>query len=226
MKRLIILLAAVLAASACAKAPEDVKPSEVQSSVSTQVSEKLNADGRDQSLDLLTKAFHNLGAVKTFRANMTSDRKQEGVIQTTVSAVLPDRFHVVNSNIDVKVIGPNLYSKFPDGSWKKVSQSTDITSLLDPKKLEAYLSSASEVKLIGEEEFNGVSSEVFEASLPHIPATRGAHDPLQPFAARIWIGKQDGLPRKLEGTALLSQVRTEVVYYDYNAKLRVQPPAN
>jgi hypothetical protein len=225
MNRLAIVLAIALAASACVKVSDSAKISEVHSSDAPQVSEKANAHERDQSLVLLTEAIRNLGTVKTFRASMISDRKQEGVIESSVSAVLPDRFHVVNDSLEVKVIGSDLYRKFPDGSWRKTSQSTDITSLLDPKKLEAYLSSAVEVKLVGEEEFNGVPSQVYEASLPHIPSSRGAHGDLQPFAARVWVGKQDGLPRKLEGTALLSQIRTEVVYYDYNTKIRVQPPA-
>ncbi len=220
MNRLAILLAFALIASACAKVPED------NSTVAPQVSEQTDARERDQSLELLKKAFRNLGAVKTFRASMLSDRKQEGVIKSKVTAVLPDRFHLVNDSLEVKVIGSDLYRRFPDGSWKKAPHSTEITGLLDPKKLEAYISSAVEIKLIGEEELNGLPSEVYEASLPHIPANRGAHDRLQPFAAKVWISKQDRLPRKLEGTALLSQVRTEVVYYDYNAKIKVQPPAN
>ncbi|HEX5736686.1 MAG TPA: hypothetical protein VF131_27895 [Blastocatellia bacterium] len=220
MNRLAFLLAGALVASACAKAPEDHSPA------APQVSEKADAGDRDQSLESLTRAFRNLGAVKTFRANMLSDRKQEGIIESKVTAVLPDRFHLVNDSLEVKVIGSDLYRRFPDGSWKKASQSTDITGLLDPKKLEAYISSAVEIKLVGEEELDGVPSEVYEASLPHIPATRGAHDRLQPFAAKVWVSKQDRLPRKLEGTALVSQVRTEVVYYDYNAKIKVQPPAN
>ncbi len=226
MNRLAIILAFALVASACAKIPEDNSPAAPQVSEKADTREQdqsreRDQAQRDQSLGLLTKAFRNLGAVKTFRASMLSDRKREGTIESKVTAVLPDRFHVVNDRLEVKIIGSDLYRKFPDGSWKKAPQSTDITGLLDPKKLETYISSAVEIKLVGEEEFGGVVSEVFEVSLPHIPARRGAHDQLQPFAAKVWVGKRDGLPRKLEGTALLSQVRTEVVYYDYNAKIRL-----
>lgn len=215
----IALVAFCLIAGGCAKPPENTSNIEAPKPASKPDS---SSSPDTQSL---AAAFRNLASVKTYKAKMVSDRKQEGVFETSVSAVLPDRFYLVNSNLEVKVIGDVMFRKFPNGQWQKLQQPADVTNLIDPAKLEQYVSSATEVKFIGSEDLNG-PSQIYEASFDRSPASRIPHGQSQPYVARVWIGQADGLPRKFEGAELVSQVKTEILYYDYNASITINPPMN
>jgi hypothetical protein len=220
MKALILILAAIcLLAGGCAKPPESASGGEAPKPA-LQPAAPPGQDSRS-----LAAAFRNLAAVKTYRARMVSDRKQEGVFQTSVTAVLPDRFYLVNPDIEVKVIRDEAFMKLPNGRWQKLPQPSDATNLIDPARLERYVSSATKVELVGSEDMNG-PSQIYEASFDRSPASRIPHSQPEPYVARVWIGQSDGLPRKFEGAELVSQVKTEIFYYDYNASITIKPPAN
>ncbi|HKS39304.1 MAG TPA: hypothetical protein VJX74_01735 [Blastocatellia bacterium] len=221
MKVIIIALAVIsLIVGGCTKPAESIPATEPSKTAQQPVS-SASADSHS-----LTTAFRNLAAIKTYKAKMVSDRRQEGTIQTSVSAVLPDRFHLINSAIELKVIGDEAFRKFPDGRWQKLPKISDATNLIDPARLEQYISSATEVKLIGSEDLNGLS-QIYEARFDHIPASRTSHGQIQPYVARVWVGQSDGLPRKFEGEEVVSQVKTAIFYYDYNdTGITIKPPAN
>lgn len=181
------------------------------------------ASDAGDALEELSKACRSLAAVKSFRALMTTTGEGGARIETRTEAALPDRFHVVNAEYELIIIGSEVHRKLPGGRWEKSPTGLAVTSLTDPKKLELYLQSA-KVTFVGEETLDGAPVRVYRAAATHSPARKSVHDDPDPFDMKIWVRSSDGLPLRLEGTVLSTQTKTAVVYYDYNAKLDIKKP--
>lgn len=215
---------AALAAVSCLAADEERPPATAMPTVAAaSVPAEAAAPDAGNALEELSKACRSLAAVKSFRALMTTTGEGADKIETRTEAALPDRFHVVNADYELIIIGSDVHKKMPGGRWEKSLTGLAVTSLTDPKKLEQYLQSA-KVTLIGDDTLDGSPVRVYRAAAAHSPARKSVHDDPEPFDMKIWVGSSDGLPRRLEGTVLSTRNKTAVVYYDYNAKIAVKKP--
>lgn len=215
----------VLTVGACSAAREERDAGSLPaSSAATTVPPAPVVPASSDALGALTKAYRNLAATKSFRAVMTTMGTQEGKVETKTEVALPDRFHVVNNEFELILIGPEVYRKFPDGRWEKSPTGMAVTSLTDPKKFEEYLKGA-KVKLIGPAVIDNTPVQLYHAVSSHSPARRSVHDDPEPFMMKIWVADADGLPRKLEGTVVDTQAVTTVIFYDYNAAITINKPA-
>src|SRR5512138_58147 len=85
----------------------------------------------------LLTAFKGLGGVKTFRAKISTTGLPGGTQDSDLEVVLPDRFHMTTSKLEMILIGKTMYIK-TGAKWQKLSQNIDL-SAVDAKKLEAEL---------------------------------------------------------------------------------------
>jgi hypothetical protein len=177
--------------------------------------------------DRALAAVRELGAARSFRAYMTTIGKpSEGVI-TKTDVILPDRFRIVSKQYEIITVGTDTYMKLSNQEWQKLSAGTsaggDVTNLTDPKKLEAYLSTATEITSLGLGKLDGAAVQVYQARFNYLPSSKAHLNP-QPFTARLWVGESDGRLRKLEGKAAHSPSTTTVYYYDYDARFDISLP--
>jgi hypothetical protein len=207
----------------------NIVPEEASGSLSGNPSASLPAaappaNAASSGLAALNRALDRMTAIKTFRASMTTSGLKEGKVETRIEAVLPDRFHVTNDQFELTLVGSDVYRKSPAGLWEKSITGSALTTLLDPKKLEEYLATSNEVKLLRSETLDNTLTQVYEIRADHLPPKKSPHEVSNPFIARVWVAVSDGLPRKLEGIAQRTRVKTTVVYYDYNARITINRP--
>ena len=173
--------------------------------------------------DLALAAVRKLATVHSFRASLTTTGTRSESMIAKMDVVLPDRFHIVSSKYELISVGTDTYLKLPDQEWRKSSSSLDITNLTDPKKLEAYLSTAIDIVALSPGMLDGATVHIYQAKFRH-PPTSKSHMMSQPFSVQLWVGEADGRLRMLEGKPAHSLSTTTVVYYDYDARLNVVVP--
>ena len=208
MKRALIplLLAAILTA-ACSKSP--------------------NSNGKteaDKSLDRVTDAIGIWEKASSFRAKIVVTGLATGATETSLEAVMPDKFHITTDRSEMILIGQTTYLKLPDGRWSKITTGLDNT-FGTMKKMMEDLKGSKEIKRIGSETVDGVPTEVYESKMT-LPAALGSTVGAGPdsYLVTLWVGASDGLPRKLENTSPTSPMRTTVAYTDYGAAIALEPP--
>lgn len=219
MKLLSILvsLSILLSTGACARSPEGV-PANSNESASTA--------GGGSSLDVLKESYRKMQSLRSFRARLTTTGGPDEEFQSTLEVVLPDRFRMLSEQMEMVVVGSNAYMKM-GGQWRTVATELETTSLTDPKRLEEEFDQAQEIKLIGSDVLDGRPTRVYEAILkdPKDPDEKDSSGQApQVQSVRIWIGSDDGLPRKLEGEDPDTKAKTTVIYYDYGAAITIEPP--
>ena len=87
------------------------------------------------------------------------------------------------------------------------------------------LKGSKEVDLVGSENLDGTSTNIYESKMT-LPAAPGpaAQPPI--YSAKIWVGVADGMPQKVESSSTGSPIRTTIIYTDYNASIAIEPPVS
>lgn len=182
-----------------------------------------------------------LQGVKSFRARMIMTGVPQGPIETRIDYVMPDRVRIVSQGMEMIMIGSTAYSKMPGNDWTTSKLETPF-SFDGVRKISEDLNSTTDVKEVGTEVVDGVNTRIYQylSTLNGQPDSgregqsgsggqpgSGGSGVRAPGAgtatAKVWID-DGGLPRKLETQQGGSQLRTTILYYDYNADFSVDPP--
>lgn len=163
----------------------------------------------------LLTAFKGLGGVKSFRAKISTTGLPGGTQDSDLEMVLPDRFHMTTSKLEMILIGKTMYIK-TGTKWQKLTQNIDL-SAVDAKKLEAELGISKDVKLVGTDVIDGTPTFVYQ----YTTTIKGP--PARTTTSKVWVGMADNLPRKRETEPKAGQ-KTTTTYYDYNANITINAP--
>ena len=163
----------------------------------------------------LLTAFKGFSSVKAFRAKTSTTGLPGGTQESNLEIVLPDRFHMTTSKLEMILIGKTMYIK-TGTKWQKLTQNIDL-SAVDPKKLEAELGVSKDVKLVGTDILDGTPTFVYQ----YTTTIKGP--PARTTTSKVWVGMADNLPRKRETEPKAGQ-KTTTTYYDYNANITINAP--
>jgi len=162
----------------------------------------MRATGANTGSDSWGKSNAAWSLVKSLRARITID-SPNGRVDTVMEAVQPDRFHMTTRGIEIITIGGTTYMKAPGTAWEK--QAASSPGAFSLKQLFAdELLKGGQPTLVGAERIDGVDTDVYDVS-----SSLGATG-----SARVWIGKSDGLPRRLAGN--IGGMGMTVTFYDFN----------
>jgi len=124
-------------------------------------------------------------------------------IKALVEAVQPDRFHMTTNWFEFIMIGDNIYVKGAGMGWQK--HAADAWNPFSFKELlSGGFLKGGEPAFVGTERIDGIDADVYDVT--SIGDKNGA--------VRVWIGKSDGLPRKLNGR--IGGVPMVAHFYDFN----------
>ena len=156
----------------------------------------------DSANDSWTRSVSAWPLVKSVRARVEID-SPNGPASAQFEAVQPDRFHMSTRGIEVIAIGSDTYMRIQGAGWEKQqansAQAFSLKGIMGDELLKGGTP-----KLVGTEKIGGIDTDVYEVtSALGVPGT-----------ARVWIGKSDGLPRKLTGN--LGGITMNVTFYDFN----------
>jgi TonB family protein len=134
--------------------------------------------------------------------------------------VLPDRWHVIDKNEEMIVVGHDIYRKEGTGPWRRY---TGMFVGAHQDSLEESLKAidkADEVDLIGRESVDGVPTLVYRRTSYLEPNKTIS------LTTRLWIGEADSLLRKSEFDCDVESKKATTVstYYDYNADIKIERP--
>jgi TonB family protein len=134
--------------------------------------------------------------------------------------VLPDRWHVIDKNEEMIVVGNEVYRKEGTGPWRRY---TGMFVGAHQDSLEESLKAidkADEVDLIGRESVDGVPTLVYRRT-----SYLGPNKTIS-LTTRLWIGEADSLLRKSEFDCDVESKKATTVstYYDYNADIKIERP--
>lgn len=184
----------------------------------------------DKPLDVMTKAMRSQLDARSFRARVEQSASNGMTGTMLVEYVSPDRYHVVreakagekDSRLEYVIVGKDTYAKTGGNPWTKlpVDMGAMISSFRDPKVIEE-LNKGAEVKFVGPDTLDGMPMLVYEYTLGKVGglAVKGV--------TKTWVGVADGMPRKSESDAELQGTKVKTVYTisDYNADIKIDPPA-
>jgi hypothetical protein len=139
-----------------------------------------------------------------------------GAVEMNMDVVMPDKFHMTTTAMEIIVIGKTFYMKVAN-KWQKVATLGVDLSLADPKKFEANLATTTDIKFAGAEILNGTPTLVYT----YTSNVKGP--PAQKIPSKMWVGALDNLPRKFEMTPKAGQTTT-ITYTDYNANITISAP--
>ena len=184
------------------------------------------SDSPREALKKSIYAFHNVNSLRVRMHTISIGFEKEPIDDTSVmEKAEPDRAHVIGKNVEEIVIGEQIYQKRGDGPWKRFPEPSDGGRMM---KLTIAPSSAEEeikeiekqdVKLVGRETVDGVSTLVYQYS-------QNSSDGSMSATTKKWIAEADALPRRIdymveEGAKKLTLSWT---YYDFNADIKIEPP--
>jgi hypothetical protein len=228
-----VILLAILAASGCRGKSET--PADDSSSASPAASSQQNTPGSSEStasapaqkvilsgpLAAMSQALDN---VKSYRAQMTVTGRPPGPFEFDVDIVQPDRLYLRSNRMTMIVIGQAGYVKGPDGQWRAVGAPLDMQPV-NLTKVHAALAATNEIKRVGAASAGGKPSVIYEARIDN-PVPPGSTLPPDWYTLKIWVGKSDNLPYKLERVESHSKIKTTVAFRDYNAEISIEPPVS
>jgi len=136
---------------------------------------------------------------------------------TEVEYVSPDRFRIkTGPGLERIIIGKDVYMFLGD-SWAKLpsfdGQLPDIREVFRNERTKFF----SDVRFGGEETVNGKASLVYEYKNKG-EGNLGEND------SKIWIGKDDGLPLKIESRYKSGNLRTMLIEYEYDPNIKIEVP--
>ncbi len=99
-----------------------------------------------------------------------------------------------------------------------------LTQFRDPKIIDS-LTEKAEVKYIGADTLDGVPMLVYQYTIKDLLGKGNI------MVTKSWIGATDGLPHQTEsesdmdlGTGKMIHSKSTIIYYDYNADIKIEPP--
>jgi hypothetical protein len=171
---------------------------------------------------VLDKAFTQLGKVKSFRMRFTLASQNEAR-ETVIETVRPNRLRMRSTGVEVIAVGSDVYTRISEGPWQKTSNPALTQSLEQTDFLKMALS-APGISIsgwaVGEEVIAGTPTTIYDITIEEQKASKK-------FASgsiRMWIGKTDELPRKMEFSMPETLVRMNISYSDFNANIVINAP--
>lgn len=136
---------------------------------------------------------------------------------TEVEYVSPDRFRIKSGpGLERIIIGKDVYMFLGD-SWAKLPSFDgplpDIREIFRNERDKYF----SDVRFVGEETVNGKPSLVYEYKNKG-EGNLGEND------SKIWVGKDDGLPLKIESRYKSGNIKTMVIEYEYDPNIKIEAP--
>ena len=183
----------------------------------------------------LTDAVKAQLNAKSYRARLDSSSSNGMTGTTLIEFVAPDRFHMTqNSQLpgrgnvrqEIIIVGKDTWMRMGDAAWQKfpVDVGQIIAQFRDPKVLDELTQSA-DIKFVGADTVDGTPALVYEYTI------KGELGKGIKNTAKTWIGVADSLPRKTETEGELEfmgkplKTKTSITYSDYNADIKIEPPA-
>ena len=164
-------------------------------------------------IDRMAEAFLSQ---KTFRAKVVGSGQAPMNIQ--LEYVAPDRFRIENSQgPESVIIGRDAYIQIGD-RWVKSPQKLD-TSTLDIRKTwdEQGRRLITDAKFVGEDVINGKPVYVYAYHNKGMDGI-GEND------SKLWVGRSDGLPARIEATYKSGVLTSVTVDYEYDPSITIEPP--
>jgi TonB family protein len=172
----------------------------------------------DNPREIWKKTFSASQRVKSYRIRIEIPSVSNAV--TIMEYASPNRVHRVRENEEFIWIGKDTYYKKGDDSWEKYSEDSQVSDspVTALAKFIRNLAKAEEVKLIGQETVDGIPTLVYQ----HLIRFN-----TEPFMMKTWIGIADGLLRRCEFDTTSGSIKSSAIhtYYDYNADIKIEPPA-
>src|SRR5215467_8175066 len=165
----------------------------------------------DSASDSWSKSVSAWPLLKSVSARLKMD-SPNGPVSALVEAVQPDRFHMSTNGFEIITIGSEMYTRMQGGAWERRQANSSQAFSLKGFMADEFLKGGTP-KLIGAEKIGGIDTDVYDvASALGVEGT-----------SRVWIGKSDGLPRKLTGN--VAGMSMNVTFYDFNkADISIKSP--
>jgi len=180
-----------------------IRPSTVDPSPSTGVRTGTPAAWRDVPAAL--------AKVSSFRARILNALPNPQA-DITLEVSLPDRFHETLGQIEMITVGANSYLKVGNQAWNRNPEGDPISfKHIFARAFDGVRSA----KLVGAESIDGIDTNVFEI----VSVNREG----KPLTQRVWAGKDDALPRKIEQPREGLPPVT-MLFSDFNVYISIQPP--
>jgi hypothetical protein len=175
--------------------------------------------------NLLTNTLAQLEKVKSLRMRMKATNLQDEEREAVMEMVRPNRLRMRSTGMEMIAIGSTVYFKTANEPWKTATTNQSVASnALNPKDLITMALNSPGVSMsawaVGEEVVAGTPTTVYEITMEE----RGKSNQLGASSIRMWIGKQDELPRKMEFSAPGSALKMSVSYGDFNTKIVINAP--
>jgi hypothetical protein len=201
-----------------------VPPSKRNSSI-TPIKSGDSVSGSFVNIDpraVLEKAFAQLEKVKSMRTRLTISSQSEER-ETLIEMIRPNRVRVSASGMEMITVGSTAYFKLNDEPWQKTSNPV-LAESLNQKDLIKMMLNTEGVSVsgwaIGEEVIAGAPTVVYDITIDE----RVSSQMPTSGTIRMWIGKNDDLPRKMEFGAPAVGLKMSVSYEDFNKNIVINPP--
>ena len=164
--------------------------------------------------------------VQKFSAKMDGRGKNE--LHMKLDYVAPDKFHMFfyDNNGQVKtesvMIGKDMYMKM-GSRWQKFPGQIGNKQIINLRDMfnEEGLKNLKEVKYEGDDAVDGKPAHVYIYESDKTATNSMAP---YPYTSKIWVGTDDGLPKKIEVTYEGGDLKTMTILYDYSTNISVEPP--
>lgn len=203
------------------------------------------ASPRTPGAPLTASADPRADVVKAMRASLEAKSYRSQIATTssnghnrnmTAEVVPPDRMHMTMEmdmpgrgtvKREIIYIGKESYVRVGDAPWQKdpFGMGDMLAQLHDPKLIDAIQQKA-EVKYLGTDTLNGAPMLTYEYKIKDLLG------PGKDGISKIWIGATDELQHQVEtendidplNTGKVIHSKTTVIFYDYNANIKIDPP--
>jgi hypothetical protein len=199
----------------------------------------LSGAGGDAT-DAIFRAYRGMVQAKSYRMKiMSPDATGKMATLETIEVIPPDRSHVVldaggGITSEYITIGNATFSKTGDAAWAKLPVDTATGAgskpdLTDSKSIDEFRKSVSDVHLVGAENLDGNPTQVYQFKVSRT-MTSTAGTTLITGVGKLWVAVSDGLPRKADSDSTMqfsgrsTAVKSTILYYDYNADIKIEAP--
>jgi hypothetical protein len=164
--------------------------------------------------------------VPKFSAKM--DGRGTNELHMKLDYVAPDRFHMFffDNNGQVKtesvMIGKDMYMRM-GSRWQKFPGMVGDNKIINLRDMfnEEGLKNLKDVKYEGDDSVDGKPAHVYSYESDKTATNSMAP---YPYTSKIWVGANDGLPKKIEVTYEGGDLKTMNIVYDYSSSISVEPP--
>ena len=163
----------------------------------------------------LKASFKRVSEAKAFQAVINSTGGERD-FHVQVGYAAPNRYRINNGVMETIIIGNDTYSNL-NGAWRKLPMSIGpVIQNLRDLWADETLRSISDVQFAGGDTVNGKASLVYTYKC-------AAHNGVNPYAAKVWIGGDNGLPQKYELAYTNGSQKRLSTSYEYN-DVPIDPP--